>query len=146
MNGGTQTIAAGDELPPLALPPLSRTTCALFAGASGDHNPIHIDIDAAKAAGLPDVIGHGMLSMAMLGRLLTGWMPQAHLRSFTVRFQEPTLIGDAVTCAGRVLERTEAGQEVLIRVEISAVDQQGKIKTVGEATAALTIENENETP
>ncbi|MCU1414190.1 MAG: dehydratase, partial [Microbacteriaceae bacterium] len=39
------TIAVGDELPPLALPPISRTTLALFAGASGDHNPIHIDLD-----------------------------------------------------------------------------------------------------
>lgn len=137
MSSGTQAKAAGDALPPLALAPLTRATCALFAGASGDHNPIHIDIDAAKAAGLPDVIGHGMLSMAMLGRLLTSWLPQAQLRSFRVRFQEPTLIGDAVTCSGRVMERTEAGQEVLLRVEISAVDQHGRIKTVGEATAAL---------
>ena len=44
---------------------------ALFAGASGDHNPIHIDIDFARKAGMPDVFAHGMLSMAWLGRLLT---------------------------------------------------------------------------
>jgi acyl dehydratase len=46
--------------------PLTRAMLALFAGASGDHNPVHIDIDAARAAGLPDVIGHGMLTITCL--------------------------------------------------------------------------------
>jgi acyl dehydratase len=69
-------ILVGAELPPLTLPPLTRHTLALYCGASGDHNPIHVDIDFAKAAGLPDVFAHGMLSMAWLGRLLTNWVPQ----------------------------------------------------------------------
>jgi acyl dehydratase len=59
-----------------ALPPVSRLGLALYCGASGDHNPIHVDIDFAKAAGMPDVFAHGMLSMAWLGRLLTNWVPQ----------------------------------------------------------------------
>ncbi len=42
--------------------PVDRTTLALFAGASGDHNPIHIDIDFARRAGMPDVFAHGMLA------------------------------------------------------------------------------------
>ena len=66
--------------------PISRTTLALYAGASGDHNPIHIDLDVARSAGLDDVFAHGMLSMAYLGRLLTGWVPQERIRSFQVRF------------------------------------------------------------
>lgn len=123
----------GDKLPELNLPPLSRTTCALFAGASGDHNPIHIDSDAAKAAGLPDVIGHGMLSMAMLGRLLTGWLPQWALRSFEVRFQEPTSIGDVVTCRGEVIEADAGGG---FRIAVEAVDQNGRVKTSGVAAVA----------
>ena len=61
----------GTELPALAVEPISRTTLALFAGASGDGNPIHIDLDVARSAGLDDVFAHGMLSMAYLGRLLT---------------------------------------------------------------------------
>lgn len=128
---------AGDHLPSVEAP-LSRTTCALFAGASGDHNPIHIDIDAAKAAGLPDVIGHGMYSMAMLGRVLTGWAPQAAIRRFGVRFQDVTRIGDAVAYTGVVAERTEEGKAVLLRIQLQAVDAEGRVKTAGEALLHFT--------
>ena len=62
------------DLPELILPPISRTTLALFAGASGDHNPIHIDLDFARAVGMSDVFAHGMLSMAYLGRLFLVWV------------------------------------------------------------------------
>ena len=49
------TVQVGDALPAVQLPAVNRTTLALFAGASGDHNPIHIDIDFARRAGMPDV-------------------------------------------------------------------------------------------
>ena len=65
------SVQVGDELPPLQLPAVDRTLLALFAGASGDHNPIHIDIDVARRAGMPDVFAQGMLGMAWLARLLT---------------------------------------------------------------------------
>src|ERR1700676_3938695 len=90
-------IAVGAELPPFTAPPLSRLTLALYAGASGDHNPIHVDIDFAKQAGMPDVFAHGMLSMAYLGRLLSNWVPQEAIRSFAVRFVELTHVGDFFT-------------------------------------------------
>ena len=65
MNPPTfDSVQVGDALPPLQLPPVDRTTLALFAGASGDHNPIHIDIDVARRAGMPDVFAQGMLGMA----------------------------------------------------------------------------------
>jgi acyl dehydratase len=82
----TPQTEVGTELPPLRLEPVSRSTLALFAGASGDHNPIHIDLDVAKSASLNDVIAHGMLSMAYLGRLLTNWVPRQRIRSYQVRF------------------------------------------------------------
>ena len=66
-------VNVGDQLPPLAIVPINRTTLALYAGASGDHNPIHIDLDFARKSRMPDVFAHGMLSAAYLGRLLTGW-------------------------------------------------------------------------
>ena len=58
------SVQLGDVLPPLDMPPINRTQLALFAGASGDHNPIHIDTDFARQAGMPDVFAHGMLGMA----------------------------------------------------------------------------------
>jgi acyl dehydratase len=82
----TPQTEVGTELPPLRLEPVSRSTLALFAGASGDHNPIHIDLDVAKSASLNDVIAHGMLSMAYLGRLLTNWVPRQRIPSYQVRF------------------------------------------------------------
>ena len=76
------TVQVGDVLPELQLPSVDRTTLALFAGASGDHNPMHIDIDVARRAGMPDVFAHGMLGMAWLGRVVTAWAPQSQLRTF----------------------------------------------------------------
>ncbi|MEU6264602.1 MaoC/PaaZ C-terminal domain-containing protein [Saccharopolyspora shandongensis] len=74
----------------LELPKITRTTLALYAGASGDHNPMHIDIDVAKSGGMDDVFAHGMLNMAYLGRLLTANFRQERIRSFAVRFTSIT--------------------------------------------------------
>jgi acyl dehydratase len=136
LEGGA-SLRPGDMLPPLIVAPLTRATCALFAGASGDHNPIHIDIDAARDAGLPDVIGHGMLSMALVARLVTDWVPRSSLRSLDVRFMEPMNIGDAVTCSGRVARAIDVDGARLVHLEVEAVDQHGKIKISGEASIAL---------
>ncbi|SEG91459.1 Acyl dehydratase [Thermomonospora echinospora] len=95
-------IRAGDELPPLKVPPISRTTLALYAGASGDHNPMHIDLDVARSAGLDDVFAHGMLSMAYLGRLLTGWTRQENIRALAVRFTAVTPLYAEPVCTGTV--------------------------------------------
>ena len=86
-------IKLGDTLPALNLAPVNRTTLALFAGASNDHNAIHIDLDYARRAGMPDVFAHGMLSMAWLGRLLTQWVDQRRLREFSARFTGITHLG-----------------------------------------------------
>jgi len=131
------TISVGDPLPPLTLPALDRTRLALFAGASGDHVPLHIDIDAARRAGMPDVFGHGMLSMACLGRLLTGWAPQSALRSFDARFVGITHLHNVITCTGKVIEKREQDGQKFVRVDVQATNQHGEKKTLGEALFAL---------
>lgn len=131
------TVAVGTELPSLTTDPITRTTLALFAGASGDHNPIHIDIDVARAAGMDDVFAQGMLSMAYLGRMLTDWVPQAQLRRFSNRFTAITWLGDQITCTGRVVEKLHEGGEPLVRIEIQAANQHGEVKLAGEALVAL---------
>ncbi|MNV45546.1 putative enoyl-CoA hydratase 1 [compost metagenome] len=131
------TATVGDALPPLALPPITRTTLALFAGASGDHNQIHIDLDYARKAGMPDVFAHGMLSMAYLGRLLTQWVDQRKLRSFGVRFTGITHLGHQITCTGRVVEKFEVDGEQRVKLEIETRNQYGETRIVGDAVVAL---------
>ena len=102
-------VNVGDALPAFDLPPVSRLGLALYCGASGDHNPIHVDIDFAKSAGMPDVFAHGMLSMAWLGRLLTNWVPQTALRDYSVRFAAITQVGERMSASvpGRFLPLLE---------------------------------------
>lgn len=130
-------LEVGDTLPPLTLPAIDRTTLALFAGASNDHNPIHIDIDFAHRAGMPDVFAHGMLSMAWLGRLLTRWVEQPQLRQFGVRFAGITHLGDIVTCTGKVVEKFVVDGEKRVKLEIRSANQHGEVKIVGDAVVAL---------
>ncbi|AYC32744.1 dehydratase [Pseudomonas cavernae] len=131
------SVQVGDLLPPLALAPINRTTLGLFAGASNDHNPLHIDIDYARKAGMNDVFAHGMLSMAYLGRLLTQWVDQRQLREFGVRFIGITHLGHQITCTGKVVEKFEADGEQRIKVEIQTANQYGDVKILGDAVIAL---------
>lgn len=126
-------ITVGQALPTLTLPAINRTTLALFAGASGDHNPVHIDIDFARKAGMPDVFAHGMLSMAWLGRLITNWVPQTQLREMNCRFAGITHLGHIITCSGRVIEKFEQDGNKRVRVEIQSTNQYGEVKILGDA-------------
>lgn len=130
-------VAVGDELPPLELPPLTRHTLAIYCGASGDHNPVHVDSDFARESGLDDVIAHGMLVMAWTGRVLTRWAPQSAIRSMDTRFLAMTRIGDAITARGRIVEKFVEGQARCVRLEIGASDQRGEAKTAGTAILVL---------
>lgn len=130
-------VEIGDMLSPLRLAPVSRATLALFAGASGDHNPIHIDIDFARRAGMPDVFVHGMLSMAYVARLLTGLQPQSRLRSFGARFVAITHLGNEIVCGGRVTAVGERNGENCAWVKVTMENQYGQSKIAGEAVVAL---------
>jgi acyl dehydratase len=130
-------IKVGDEIPPMTTAPISRTTLALYAGASGDHNPMHIDIDFARKAGVDDVFAHGMLSMAYLGRILTNFVPQSQIRSYGVRFSSITQVGDAVSCTGKVVEKLQEGGENRIKLALTAANQKGVVTLQGEAVVAL---------
>ena len=126
-------VQAGTELPPLTAEPISRATLALFAGASGDHNPIHIDLDVARSAGLDDVFAHGMLSMAYLARLLTDWAPQERLRSVKVRFAAITPVHGRPTCTGRVKSVTDG----LATVDLKVTLADGTVALAGDAVIDL---------
>ena len=131
-----ESLNVGDEIPALKIPPVSRHTLALYCGASGDHNPIHVDLDYAKSAGLDDVIAHGMLSAGYLARMLTDWVPQSVIRSINNRFTAMTHIGDSVTCTGKVVEKIEKGNEKLVRLEMQAHTPEAQT-IIAEAVIAL---------
>lgn len=133
------TTSVGTEIPELALPKISRTTLALFAGASGDHNPTHLDLDVARSAGLDDVFAQGMLSMAYLGRMLTNWVPQDRIRSFRVRFIAVTPVLGEPTCRGEVTAIEDGGSdgERLATLAITATLPDGTVTLLGEAVVAL---------
>lgn len=130
-------VEVGTTLPQLRVAPLSRTTLALYAGASGDHVQLHIDTDIARKAGMPDVFGHGMLAAAWLGRLLTNWVEQSRIRSIDFRFTGITHLQNEVVCTGRVTEKLEQEGELCVKVEIEAANQYGEKKVIGQAVIAL---------
>jgi len=127
----------GTELPPLALPPLTRSTLALYAGGSGDHVPLHIDQDFVRRAGYPDVFMHGMLGMAYLGRLLTAWAPQEAIKEFSVRFVAITYPGEALTCYGKVVSKGLESHPNAVRVDLALKNADGEPKLTGHAILEL---------
>jgi acyl dehydratase len=132
-----ESIVVGTELPPLQVDPISRLTLALFAGASGDHNPMHVDLDAAKSVGLPDVFAHGMLSMAYLGRLLTNWVPQDRIRSYRVRFAAITPVHGEPSCTGLVTHIEDVDGERRATVELAVTLADGTTTLTGDAVVAV---------
>jgi acyl dehydratase len=136
----TETILdlqVGDRLSEVTFGPISRATLALYAGASGDHNPIHIDSDMAKASGMPDVFAQGMLTFGVLARVPVAAVGLERLRSFGARFVSMTQIHDVITCAGEVTELFEVNGERRARVAVTATAQDGRKTLTGEAVVAL---------
>ena len=89
-------ITEGDEAPVVSHE-LGRTDLVVYAGASGDFNPMHTDEISAQAAGLPSVFGHGMFSMGLLGRAVTDWAGAGNLKVYGVRFTRQTWPGETLS-------------------------------------------------
>jgi len=138
MNTSLASVSVGAELPALVLPPISRTTLALFGPASGDLNPIHLDLDVARSAGLDDVFAHGMLSMAYLGRLMTGWVDQRQILCYAVRFVAITPVHGRPTCTGRVTSIYQVGGHTRADLELAVTLADGTVTLTGTATISLT--------
>lgn len=117
---------------------LSRTDLVVYAGASGDFNPMHHDDTLATAAGMPSVFGHGMFSMGLVGSALTSWVGAGRVRRFGVRFSKQTWPGETLRTRLVVTGRREEGGRRLVDFECSLANTAGEVKVVGEATADLT--------
>jgi len=128
-----RTWQVGDRLGPLRAGTVTRTTLALFAGGSGDHNEIHLDLDIARAAGMDDVFAQGMLSMAYLGRLLTDVFGQQALLSFTTRFTAITPVNAEPVCTGEITAIEDGTAALDLRVELA----DGTVTLLGNALVRL---------
>jgi acyl dehydratase len=135
---GSEAFAEGAELPPLSVR-LSRTDLVRYAGASGDMNPIHWSDRVATSVGLPGVVAHGMLTMALGGRLLTAWLgdPSAVL-SYQVRFTRPVPVPDVV--AG--VDEDDAGALVELSGKVKSITERDGLR-VGTVDVVAAFEGKN---
>jgi acyl dehydratase len=127
------TAAAGAIVAERSFGPFGREDLQRYAEASGDLNPLHLDRDFARQAGFDDVIVHGMLGMALLGRLITGSFPSNRLKRFRARFRGVIPTGQAINCAARMESRTED----TATLSLTAQGATGTILIEGTATMAV---------
>ena len=128
-------LKVGDGREAVLFENLTRTQIVMYAGASGDFNPIHHDETfATKAAGYPSVFAHGMLTMGMTGRLLTDWLGDGVLREYGVRFVKQVWPGDSLTAKGTV---TAIGDDGTVEIEVVTANQNGESVVAGSARAVL---------
>ena len=130
-------IEVGYEMPQLVKNPITETQLVMYAGASGDFNPIHTVHAFGEKAGFGGVIGHGMLSMGFAGQFMTDWVGVKAVKKLAVQFRAVTKPKDVITVSGTVVKKyTEAGQN-LVDCEFLATNQKGDKIIIGTATAEL---------
>jgi acyl dehydratase len=130
-------VQIGDEAPVWTVPRLSRTQIVRYAGASGDFNPIHHDEKFSVRAGNETVFAHGMLSMGLMGKMLTDWVGDGNLRNFRVRFVNRVWPTDTVAYKAVVTDKQEEHGEYMISADIYAENQYGTRTIEGAMRAAL---------
>jgi acyl dehydratase len=130
-----EQVAVGDEAPPVSHV-LTRTDLVMYAGASGDFNPMHTDEVSAQSVGLPSVFGHGMFSMGLLGKAITDYVGVANLRRYQVRFTKQTWPGETLTTKVLVTAKRDESGERLIDLEVSVTNGDGEVKVAGSAVAS----------
>ena len=128
-------LRVGDARELVLVENLSRTQIVMYAGASGDFNPIHHDeVFATRAAGYPSVFAHGMLTMGMTARVLTDWLGDGVLTEYGVRFVKQVWPGDTLTAKGTV---TAVGGDGAVELEVVTTNQAGEPVVTGRAKAQL---------
>ena len=132
-------VEVGAELPGQTFP-VYRVNLVMYAGASGDFNPIHWNERFATAVGLPDVIAHGMFTMAEAARVLTDWVgdPGA-VEEYGVRFSRPVVVPDddrgaTIEVTGTVAEKLDGNR---VRVDLVARSNGQAVLTRARAVVRL---------
>lgn len=131
-------LQVGDTRTEVVLDNISRTQIVMYAGASGDYNPLHSDeVYVTQVAGYPTVFAHGMLSMGATGKILTDWVGDGRLKKYGVRFVNQVWPGDTLTATATVEAIREEDGEFLADFSVTTVNQDGKPVVSGTATASI---------
>ncbi|MEU9702843.1 MaoC family dehydratase [Streptomyces sp. NPDC047981] len=132
-------VEVGTELPAATFP-VTRATLVQYAGASGDFNPIHWNEKFAREVGLPDVIAHGMFTMAEAVRVVTDWVGDpASVVEYGVRFTKPVVVpnddeGALIEVSAKVAAKLDDG---LVRVDLTAMSAGQKVLGMSRAVVRL---------
>lgn len=127
-------LKVGDVHEEVVVENLSRGLLVMYAGTSGDYNPLHTDeVYTTQAAGYPSVFAHGMLTMGLTGKMVTNYVGDGRLTKLGVRFTNQVWPGDTLTSKATVVEIRDGE----IDLELETVNQDGKSVITGNATARV---------
>src|SRR3954454_16771876 len=120
-------VTVGDAKSMVVFDDLTRTQIVMYAGASGDYNPLHSDeLFTTKVAGYPTVFAHGMLSMGATGRVLTDWFGAERLTKFGVRFVNQVWPGDTLPPTATIEAIRDDDYEHFVHLTVTTVNQDGQ--------------------
>ena len=132
-----EDVEIGEELKPLVKHPDTRQL-VMWAGASGDYNPIHYDKDFALSQGLPGVIVHGALAGCFLSQLITDWIgEQGVVNKFSCSYRGMNFPGEAITCQGKVTKKYIENDKHYVECDIRAENLKGEKTVLGKATVIM---------
>ena len=131
-----EDVDEGDEAPVRSWL-LTRTDLVMYAGASGDDNPMHHDEVLAQQAGQPSVFGHGMFSMGFLGTAITDYVGMANIRRYRARFVRQTWPDEELRTAIAVAGKRVEGDDHLVDLDVRLTNAAGEVKVLGEVTVVV---------
>jgi len=131
-----ENVEVGVEIPALLKKPTTQQL-VMWAGASGDYNPIHYDKDFAQSRGLPGVVVHGQLSTAFLCQMLSDWYgKKGNLKKLNVSYKGLNFPGETLACRGVVKGKSQASEN-LVTLDVWVENQRGEKTVVGTAVVSL---------
>ncbi|MDH5672932.1 MAG: MaoC/PaaZ C-terminal domain-containing protein [Myxococcales bacterium] len=131
-------LQVGQTYEEVVVEDLKRTQIVMYAGASGDYNPIHSDeVFATKVSGYPTVFAHGMLTMGLTGKMLTNFVGDGRLTKFGMRFTSQVWPGDTLRARAKVAAIREEDGQKLVDLELSTLNQDDREVAAGNASARI---------
>ena len=127
----------GYEIPATNIGPFNQNDLVKYAKASGDFNPIHLDKEFAKTMGLDNVITHGMLIMAHLGKNIANSNSVSFLKHFSVQFCSITRLEEKLICKGEVSKIEKNNQKKIITLNLKVLNLSGEVKILGKTIFSI---------